>query len=80
MTSKVVEGMVLLLLVVIYAAIMFIPTFVAFHRRHDHRMIILVINAFLGWTGIGWAGTMIWALTEEAAGAAHTRAAAQAAE
>ena len=65
MTSPVLEAMLLLLLVIVYAAVMFIPTYVAFYRRHEHRLSIGILNFLLGWTGIGWAALMVWALTEE---------------
>jgi hypothetical protein len=77
MTPSILEALTVLLLVVVYAGFMFIPTYVAFYRNHDHRMIILVVNAFLGWTGIGWAGTMVWALTEEVGNTIVVRAAAE---
>lgn len=65
MTLKILEALCVLLLIVIYAAVMFVPTYVAFYRRHEHRLAIGVVNFLLGWTGIGWAATMLWALTEE---------------
>ena len=65
MKTDVLEAMTLLLRVIVYGGVMFIPTYVAFYRRHEHRMAIGVINLFLGWTGIAWAATMVWALTEE---------------
>lgn len=65
MIGNVLQALGVLLLVVVYAAFMFIPTYVAFFRRHEHRLAIGIVNFLLGWTGIGWAGTMVWALTEE---------------
>ena len=51
-------GLVLLAVFLIY----FIPTFVAFRRGHPNRWTILVINLVFGGTGIGWFGSLIWAL------------------
>jgi hypothetical protein len=65
MMTDVVGALCAMVLVVVYAGIMFIPTYVAFYRRHEHRLSIGIVNFLLGWTGIGWAGTMVWALTEE---------------
>jgi hypothetical protein len=65
MVGSVLEAMCVLVMVIVYAGIMFIPTYVAFYRRHEHRLSIGIVNFLLGWTGIGWAGTMVWALTEE---------------
>jgi hypothetical protein len=65
MIDGVLGALCILLLVIVYSGIMFIPTYVAFYRRHEHRLSIGIVNFLLGWTGIGWAGTMVWALTEE---------------
>jgi hypothetical protein len=65
MMEGVVGALTALVLVIVYAGIMFIPTYVAFYRRHEHRLAIGIVNFLLGWTGIGWAATMVWALTEE---------------
>jgi hypothetical protein len=65
MTGNVLQALCVLLLVVIYSAVLFIPTYVAFFRRHEHRLAIGIVNFLLGWTGIGWAAIMVWALTEE---------------
>jgi hypothetical protein len=65
MTGSVLEALGILLMIIVYSAVLFIPTYVAFYRRHEHRLAIGIVNFLLGWTGIGWAGTMVWALTEE---------------
>jgi hypothetical protein len=41
----------------------FLPGFIAFRRKHRNRVAILVINIFLGLTGIGWIVALIWAFT-----------------
>ena len=41
--------------------IYFLPTLVAAHRGHSVTGILL-LNVFLGWTGIGWLAMMLWAL------------------
>jgi hypothetical protein len=38
----------------------FVPSFVAFARRHPQRGWILLVNIFAGWTFIGWVGALIW--------------------
>ena len=59
------QAMCVLVLIIVYSGIMFVPTYVAFYRRHEHRLAIGIVNFLLGWTGIGWAATMVWAMTEE---------------
>jgi len=65
MIGSVLEAMCVLVMVIVYAGVMFIPTYVAFYRRHEHQLSIGIVNFLLGWTGVGWAATMVWALTEE---------------
>lgn len=40
----------------------FVPTVVAFRRKHPQILAIVVLNLFLGWTFLGWLGALIWAL------------------
>jgi hypothetical protein len=42
-------------------ALYFLPTIVASHRGHRVGG-ILVLNTLFGWTGIGWAALLMWAL------------------
>lgn len=37
-----------------------LPTIIAFQRGHESRIAILLLNLFLGWTGIGWIIALIW--------------------
>ena len=39
----------------------FLPTIIAAHNGH-HITGILLLNLFLGWTGIGWFAMLLWAL------------------
>jgi hypothetical protein len=42
-------------------ALYFLPTIVAAH--HGHRLGgVLLLNLLFGWTGIGWAALLLWAL------------------
>jgi Superinfection immunity protein len=41
----------------------FLPSVIAFSRRHHNRYAILVLNALLGWTVVGWAVALVWSLT-----------------
>lgn len=42
-------------------AMYFLPTIVAAHRGHGVAGILL-LNLFFGWTVIGWAAMLLWAL------------------
>lgn len=53
--SEIIAGLIIL------AVIYMIPTIVAFWRGHPNRWVILLLNIFLGGTGIVWFGCLIWA-------------------
>ncbi len=40
----------------------FVPSFIAFSRGHPHRLGILAVNLFAGWTFIGWVGSLVGAI------------------
>jgi hypothetical protein len=39
----------------------FVPFMVAAARDHDSYIAVLVVNAVVGWTVIGWIACLIWA-------------------
>jgi len=41
----------------------FLPSFIAFYRRHHNRYAIFMLNLLLGWSGLGWIIALIWSLT-----------------
>lgn len=47
----------------IVAVIYFVPTIVAFVRKHPNRWLILLINVVFGATLLGWLGALIWAFS-----------------
>ncbi|MFN3465092.1 MAG: superinfection immunity protein [Terricaulis sp.] len=47
---------------ILAALIYFIPAIIAFHRRHHYRWPIFAFNLGAAWTGLGWIGTLVWAL------------------
>lgn len=49
------------------ATVYFLPSVVAFKRRSPDRVMILLLDAFLGWTGIVWIVVMIWAFRDNRA-------------
>lgn len=52
-------------LAILAAAIIpyFIPSIIAFLRRHQSAVPLLLVNIFFGWTLIGWIICLVWALT-----------------
>ncbi|MFI5222685.1 MAG: superinfection immunity protein [Nitrospirales bacterium] len=41
-------------------ALYFLPTIVAYQRKHHQLTPILILNLFFGWTMLGWVGALIW--------------------
>jgi len=41
----------------------FIPALIAMGRHHQNAAAIFVLNLFLGWTLIGWVGSLVWSAT-----------------
>lgn len=52
----------LAILFIVGVVILFIPAFVAFHRKHPNKWAIAVVCLAFGGTIIGWFGALIWAL------------------
>ena len=48
--------------VVLALAVHFLPSIIAFRRHHEYRWPILILNTFLGWSVIGWALALAWAV------------------
>ncbi len=61
---QLVEGLGALALVVllIFVALYFLPTIIAFTEGHEHKGAIFFYNIFLGWTVVGWIVLAIWAI------------------
>ncbi len=49
-------------LILIGLVVYFIPSFIAFRRKHPNKWIIFLINFFLGATFIAWIAALIWSL------------------
>ncbi|MCG8608927.1 MAG: superinfection immunity protein [Pseudomonadales bacterium] len=43
----------------------FVPTFIALKRNHTNVAAIAALNILLGWTLLGWIGSLIWSLTAQ---------------
>ena len=53
----------LFIIIIVFVAVYFIPSFVAIGRKHAHVMQITILNAFLGWSFVPWVAALIWATT-----------------
>lgn len=58
-----------LAVLIIMFCIYMIPTGIAYYRKHNNKVAILLINLFLGWTILGWFGSLIWSVINDQKGA-----------
>ncbi|KAA0126724.1 superinfection immunity protein [Chryseobacterium sp. SN22] len=54
-----------ILILLIFIPSYFIPTFIALSRKKTNTLSIFALNLLLGWSLIGWAGALIWALSNK---------------
>jgi hypothetical protein len=50
----------LILLILVLLPLYFLPTLIAWRRKHPQFLAISLLNLFAGWTFIGWIGSLIW--------------------
>jgi hypothetical protein len=53
------------LTIAVTLALYFVPSIVAVKRAHRNTLAIVVLNVFLGWTGLGWIAALVWACTND---------------
>lgn len=53
----------LILLNVFLWAFYFVPSLIAWTRKHRSLPAIIALNILLGWTGLGWIGALVWSLS-----------------
>ena len=44
------------------SAVYFLPSFIAFSRDHKNKVAIFLLNLLLGWTVLGWVGSLVWSV------------------
>ena len=56
-------GFAIVAAVILALFLYFLPSVIAFRRRHRERVPIFVLNLLAGWTFVAWMGALIWSLT-----------------
>ncbi|MCI8826535.1 MAG: superinfection immunity protein [Lachnospiraceae bacterium] len=80
MTASDVKLIYIILIIILFVVIYFIPILVSLTRNSTHSTAIFIINFFLGVTGIGWVGALVWAILDETADERNKRIQKEAAE
>jgi hypothetical protein len=52
-----------LMFMLFFVAMYFLPALIAALRKHPQTLAIFVLNLLLGWSVIGWIGSLVWSLT-----------------
>ncbi len=52
----------IILFVPISFGLYFLPTIIAAMRDHPQKVVIILLNVFLGWSGIAWIICLVWSL------------------
>ena len=55
-------GLLEMLLVILIFTSYFLPTLIAFLRRHKNKLAIFLLNLLLGWTVLGWVISLVWSV------------------
>ena len=50
-------------LIIAIVALYFVPTLLALLRGHRQLLAIGALNLLLGWTLLGWVGSLVWSFT-----------------
>ena len=53
-----------LVIVILIFAAYFLPALIAFLRQHRNMLAIFLLNLLLGWTALGWVGSLIWSVAK----------------
>lgn len=48
--------------IILGLVVYFVPTMVAFKKKHLNKTAILLLNLFLGWTFVGWVVALVWSV------------------
>ena len=62
--SDIGSSIVALVLIVLACALYLLPSIVAIRTNHPHTPGIVLVNMFLGLTGIGWIVALVWAVVQ----------------
>lgn len=58
------SGLALFFVVVVGIALYFVPSIIAYQRKHTYFLPIFAINFLFGWSMIGWVAALVWAFVD----------------
>lgn len=60
--TNILDMILSLTIVLLLAILYFLPTIIAVASKSQHAAPVAAVNTFLGWTFLGWVGSLVWAL------------------
>lgn len=61
-----VSGLLMVIIpVILFLSVYFIPTFIAIKSKHINKTGIILLNIFLGWSFVGWVIALIWSVMKK---------------
>jgi len=54
----------MIILSILTLVLYFVPSIIAYERKHHSFLLILLVNVALGWSGIFWIVALVWSLTD----------------
>ena len=58
-------SLVELLVITLIFALYFLPSFIGFLRQRKNKLAIFLLNLLLGWTVLGWVGSLVWSVMRQ---------------
>lgn len=59
------HGLLFLIISGLLLGLYFLPAIIAISNNRKNKVAICVLNFFLGWTFIGWVGSLVWSLVKD---------------
>lgn len=58
-------SMLMGLFFIVMIGLYFLPSIIAYKRRHRNFAALLALNILLGWTVLGWVCSLVWSLLKQ---------------
>lgn len=55
-------GLLEIIIVIFAIVFFFLPSLIAYLRKHKNLLSIFMINLSLGWTLVGWVVSLVWSV------------------
>lgn len=56
-------GIAFIFVFAVLVSLWLLPTIIAYARNHPRKVLVLLVDVFLGWTVVGWVVALVWSMT-----------------